>query len=292
MIFNRLSRRWISNCSLVAICFWVVAGLGSASQANALTPKAEQAIMDCYVVVVDPGFKSCNYQPALAKPNYRVALIGDSHLRGLYPAVIQLAKKFNWSLTTVSKSACPWVSSKLFPTGLERGYCKDWNASAEAFLAGTRHFDLIINSQSSFVTHSFDNIGKGFAAAVKSQIKRGTWVVVIRDVPKGIMDSQLCLSDAARLASGGCDNSRLEALSVVDPMPAAVKGWPQVSRIDLTNAFCSATKCPAVVAGKAVYKDPGHITPETALRLTDNIALGIPAKFKKLRIQTSVAVAE
>ncbi len=274
------------------MAFWVVFGLVSPSQATAQTPQAEHSINDCYIVVVDPGFKSCNYQPTLAKPNYRVALIGDSHLRGLYPAIIQLAKKFNWSLTTVSKSACPWVSSKLFPVGLERGYCKDWNASAEAFLAGTRHFDLIVNSQSSFVTHSFDNIGKGFASAVKSQTKRGTWVVVIRDVPKGIKDPQVCLADAAKVASGGCDNSRLDALSVGDPLPAAVKGWPQVSRIDLTNAFCSATKCAAVVAGKAVYKDPGHITPETAMRLIDNIARGIPAKFKKLKIQTSVAVAE
>ncbi len=282
MSFSRLIRRRIEWWSHLALTLGLLLGILLTSEASSATlPPTQPEIQDCYIVVDAPGFKSCTYQFLAAKPNYRVALIGDSHLRGLYPAITTLASKFNWSLTALSKSACPWVDSKLFPLGLERGYCKDWNISREAYLASQPHFDLIITSQSSFVTHSFQNIGKGFASAVKRQTKRGSWVLLIRDVPKGMTDTQLCLSDASKAAVGGCDNSRVAALAVIDPMPAAVLGWRQVIRLDLTNAFCSATKCPAIVAGQAVYKDAGHITPETAIRLMPIIEKSVPAKFKK-----------
>jgi peptidoglycan/LPS O-acetylase OafA/YrhL len=38
-----------------------------------------------------------------------VLLVGDSHAQALYPALSDLAKAQNWSLTPVIENACPWV---------------------------------------------------------------------------------------------------------------------------------------------------------------------------------------
>jgi len=234
---------------------------------------------DCHVTPKVKAFMTCTYGPP--KPTYHVALTGDSHMLQYQGPILALAKKYRWSLTFVAKSACPIADPALYPTNMGNPTCKWWNSKREAYFMEHRHFDLVFNSGSSFITHNHENLAASYFSTVKKITDLTSTVLLIRDNPKGIVGVGTCSKNKPKLRSGGCDNTRENALLPLDELPAAVATNDRVIVADFTDASCDETTCFAYRDKKKVYRDTSHISDNWAMHLLSRLDAVIPDQFKK-----------
>jgi len=258
----------------VLIAAMVLAFLGNPSMAHAATSKPLP--QNCHAQPSVKVFLTCTYGPA--KPTFRVALTGDSHSFQYQSAILAIAQKYRWSLTFVAKSACPVVDASLYPANMSKPNCQWWNQQRESYFNKQRPFDLVINSNSAFITHNKTNIAASYAAAIKKITDRNSTVLLIKDNPKGISGVQNC--SKKKLESGLCNSSIDKALLPVDPLPAAVADNPRVTVADLTDAYCDGTTCFALRDGIKVYRDRSHISDSWARHLQRRIDALIPPQLK------------
>ena len=234
---------------------------------------------DCHVTPKIKAFMTCTYGPK--KPSYHVALTGDSHILQYQGAILALAKKYRWSLTFIAKSACPIADPALYPTNMGNPTCQWWNGQRETYFMEHKHFDLVINSNSSFLTHSHENLSASYFSTVKKITDLTSTFLLIKDNPKGIVGVGTCSKDKAKLHSGGCDNTRENALLPLDELPAAVATNDRVIVADFTDAFCDETTCFAYLDKKKVYRDTSHISDNWAMHLLSRLDSAIPEQFKR-----------
>ncbi|MEN9752445.1 MAG: hypothetical protein RL670_136, partial [Actinomycetota bacterium] len=233
---------------------------------------------NCLITRDSFGFKACNKGDLTSK--IRVGFIGDSHTRQYFTPVDNLAYAYHWQLTMISKSACPIANTAIFPASVPDPSCKDWNAHLQQYLAAHPPFDLIINSNSSFVTFGDQKVADAYAMTVKSQLARGTKWLVINDNPKPIENFIPCIAAAGSKANVKCANTRQVALTPPDVLPGAIKTLAGVTVADFTNVFCHRV-CSPVIHDVMVYRDKSHITSKFARLLQPKIRAVIPAEFKQ-----------
>jgi len=233
----------------------------------------------CAVPTKQVGFLDCSTGDESS--NISVALIGDSHTRSWFGPARALAAKYDWKLTTVSKSACPPLDPAMMPTVLTSKTCLPWNQKLQSYLKGNPGFDLVINASSSFVTKGYQSYAKSFASVAKLMTANGAVLLVIRDNPKPKPSFLACIANNPKAIDAACSVTRAKALTPNDPMPAAVKGMANVKTVDFTDAYCNAQTCSPKIDGIVVYRDHSHISAEWAMHLTGLLEQAIPARFKQ-----------
>lgn len=232
----------------------------------------------CAVPVTSAGFKTC--ESGADVPKFNVALIGDSHTRSWFGPTKDLALKYQWKLTVISKSACPPLNPSNMPSHLPSPTCLEWNQRLQSYLSDHPAFDLIINMSSSFVTQGSPTYASSFAWAIQQMAKAGSHVIVIKDNPKPSSGFLACIAANPKNADTACARAKVAALQPIDPMPSAVVGYKNVQVADFTDSYCSATVCSPVIAGITVYRDHSHISAPWALHMQNRLDSIIPAKFK------------
>lgn len=194
----------------------------------------------------------------------RVALIGDSHAAQWQPALEVLAHQEGWQLDTYLKTNCAFTT-----TNRSAAYegCTQWSLEVAGALDAQQPYDLVITSffaenlglevDSGLVT-SRDAIS-GFRDAWQPLLDDGSRIAVIPDTPHMADDVTICVAlhpkDAAQ-----CSAPRQQALAREDLQVSAARGIQGVTIVDMSDLFCSASQCPAVIGGVAVHTDPFHIT--------------------------------
>ena len=235
---------------------------------------------DCKISREGTGFLTCQKGDPHGK--LRVALIGDSHTREWFVPVDDLAFKYHWNVTMISKSACTLVDPAMYPLDLTHHSCQGWNQQLEDYLATQKPFDLVINSNSTLVTQGRADVGKAFASMVSKITANGhTKFFLIHDTPKPKANFVPCIEQFGAKAADKCSITRAGGLTPADPMPTAVAGMKNVISVDFTDHFCSATSCPPVIGNIVVYRDNSHITTTWAKHLEPVLEAAIPAEFKK-----------
>ena len=232
----------------------------------------------CLVTRDSFGFKYCTKGDK--NGTIRVGFIGDSHTRQYFTPIDNLAFKYHWKLTMISKSACPIANSSIFPDSVPDPSCKDWNVRLEKYLASIKPFDLIINSNSSLVTFGDPKVAAAYAVTVKSQLARGTKWFVIKDNPKPMENFIPCIAAAGKRAPVACANPRKTALTPPDILPTAVAKLAGVTVANFTNVFCKEV-CSPILHDVMVYRDNSHITSKFSRLMQPKIRALIPAEFKK-----------
>ncbi len=210
--------------------------------------------------------KVCHFGSDSAETS--VAVLGDSHMMALFPAVEAMAAERNWKITTYVRSACPFIGRHFVTVRDPReAACNRWNDKVREILASNTPFDLV------FVTanHKHGLLGtpeygaKSFQLAWQPLIQRGTKVVAIRDVP--LMEGALqCLqrnTGNPSICSMPADEERLSN----DSLWNAARQTPGVYPIDLTPIICPAGRCQVAVNGFTVMRDHGHLTASFAKSL-------------------------
>ena len=235
---------------------------------------------DCKVSREGTNFLTCQKGDQSGK--IRVAFIGDSHTRQWFMPLDDMAFKYHWNVTLISKSACTLVDPANYPVNLTHFSCKGWNQQLLSYLQAQPAFDLIINSNSTLVTQGRSDVAASYRSMVEQLTANGhTHFVDIHDTPKPDPNFVPCIETWMAQAHTKCAISRTNGLTPPDVLPDAVKHLKNVTVVDLTNSFCNLKTCSPVEGNIVVYRDNSHITSTWAKHLEPQLDAQIPAEFKK-----------
>lgn len=233
------------------------------------------------------GRPICHYGTGKTK----VALVGNSHAGHWLPALQEMAKQNDWSITTYLVSQCaPSDELQQFPTAAMTTNCNNYG---KWVLDQTAHgqYDLIITSNRESVpskgkkfTTSQRTAQAGFHSYLKKWSAGGTPIVLIHDLPypgKTVQNIPDCLDQNAG-HNDKCSGTPA-SWKWYYPYTAAAAGVKGVHSVDMTKYFCTSTTCPAVIGGVTVYFDASHMT----ATYNRTLAPYLEAKFKQLGLAGS-----
>jgi len=222
--------------------------------------------------------KVCQFGPSQSKVS--VAVLGDSHMMAIFPAVHELAKKRGWRITTYVRSACAFMGRHFVTASDPRQEgCDAWNDKLRILLANQPAFDFMFvtaNHQNSLL--GSDSYGtETFAMAWRPAIARGTKVVAIRDIP--IMPGALECLQRNQSNPSICAQRQSSGILGKDLLFEAAKKTPGVYPVDLTATFCPKKKCQIAINGYTVLRDHGHLTATFAAQLAPMIEKELEAQL-------------
>jgi peptidoglycan/LPS O-acetylase OafA/YrhL len=204
---------------------------------------------DCHVNNGEVESGKCTYGPITYR---KIVLFGDSHAAQWMPVLEKLAFEKNFTLISLTKSACPGPAvAKVESGGYKNADCEEWRKNSIAriqalqpeavLVSGMQHFELP-SGYSNRSTWWREGQIKTFEA-LKGSSKN---IIYISDTPHPLRDIPSCI------AAG-----RIDKCNTTEPSPAIfTAGWKQINP---TSWFCSET-CPAVLNGVVVYRDASHIS--------------------------------
>ncbi|EMY35236.1 acyltransferase 3 [Arthrobacter crystallopoietes BAB-32] len=199
-----------------------------------------------------------------------IALVGNSHAGHWLPALQEIAKDRDWTITTFLASACNFTDAKVkFDTPAKTAGCTELGDWAQEATSGDK-FDLVISSQLSIPLQGGGSASEqkklafdGYSSYLKDWADNGTNVLVLRDTPypkteiPSIPDCVAENPDRTDVCSGLSD-SWLKP----DPMAEAADalGDADISVADLTELLCRDGRCYGVNGGLITYFDGSHLT--------------------------------
>ena len=204
-----------------------------------------------------------------------VALVGDSHAAMWQPALEPLAQQRNWRLITMAKVTCPLLDLAITSPYLGRTYteCGQWRTEALQRLVAERPKLVVIGMSrrygADFGFTGYDREWVRSISALVADVRSATAarVLVLGPVPDPGTDVPVCLSGHLDDALA-CAPQRSAGLNT-----AGIAAETRATRgaggeyADLSDLFCAATRCPAIVGSDLVYRDDNHITVSYARRL-------------------------
>jgi peptidoglycan/LPS O-acetylase OafA/YrhL len=261
--FGAASRDRVEDCDEVEFTML------TPSPSTALEDKSALYRDSCITASAGSDIRRCVY--GVDDSDYRVAIVGDSHVASWFPAYQKLAEEQGWQLVTYVKSACPRSDAINELELVERFQsCRTWNEKMVKELAADDAFDLAIVSYSSQDARyrSDSDAIEGFRSAWHDFTDRGARVIVMRDNPRVSEDTNACLAKASDPLQ--CAPSEENAL-IPDLMARAARGEENVAVIDMTDFLCWNGSCPVVIGGVVVYRDSHHLTATYATTLAPYI---------------------
>ncbi len=201
-----------------------------------------------------------------------IALVGDSNAAMWSTAFQQAATQRHWRLETLARAGCPLLLElPIYSFMLHRDYgeCKRWRGEVTARLQA-EHPKLIVLSMfrlygdrygrpSGFTSYDPAYIDS-LTRSVQQLRSTGAKVLVLGPIPDPQSIVPNCLSvhlDDATTCSP------LTSVAVNEPGIAAETAATKAGGgqyADLTDLFCTAERCPAIVGNTLVYRDQGHLT--------------------------------
>ncbi|WP_420368140.1 acyltransferase family protein [Curtobacterium sp. L1-20] len=239
------------------------------------------------------AFNVCALGPKTGYTKHLIA-IGDSHNNVFIDTYERIAREHDWRIDVAGHQSC-YLTTAHQPADTEqqRVWCEDWKREAMAYLRSHPDLDGVI------ATHSTGNMAvrpgpgqdadravvDGLVQAWGAATDVGIPVIALRDNPTARPDVVACVAQMTGPTTSECDSSRSVGLGLFDGSAEAVARMPGRARlIDLTDSYCTATICPAVIGGVLVHRDRTHLTntfAETlAPELGDQIARAL-ASFRK-----------
>ena len=239
--------------------------------ADATPPLTLGASKDCFRGFFQVGQPECAAGDTASTT--RVALVGDSNALMWSPAYEEIAAQQHWRLETLTKAACPLLDLPIINPALGREYteCTQWRTQILTRLRA-EHPRLIVLSvmrrygarygwRSGFT--SYDPAWIDSLTRVVHQFRdTGATVLVLGPIPDPHTSVPDCLS--AHLANAtACSQPKSTAVNeagIAAESAATHTGGGHYA--DLTELFCTADSCPAIVGNTLAYRDENHVTDE------------------------------
>jgi 3',5'-cyclic AMP phosphodiesterase CpdA len=201
-------------------------------------------------------------------------LIGGSHATHWYPAVNRLARERGWRLLTAVKAGCRLDLSRDFAQTARDVSCKLW---LQALVARVKRNppDIVITT-GTITSTTDERLPAGYLDMWRRFNRLGIRVIAIRDTPRAPFKRVDCLR-AHRSEPRRCAVARNPTLDRTNPLVRRRDELPRnVLTVDVTDAFCTATTCPAVSGSYVIYRDRHHITETYSRRLASVLGAQIP----------------
>ena len=220
---------------------------------------------NCHVNNGETTSNTCTYGPKSSKS---IVLFGDSHAAQWFPTLEKLAYEKNFSLISLTKSACPGPAVVKVETGAYKNAdCSAWRDYAikrigalhpdAVIVSGFQHFELP-QGFSSRISWWLEGERKTFSALQGSSPK----IIYISDTPHPVRDIPNCVA-GGRLSQ--CNNTQRST-------PIFSTGYLQINP---TQWLCNNGICPAIVDGVVAYRDASHISVQMAERLAPQLGAAL-----------------
>ncbi len=233
----------------------------------------------------EPGCRATGTSPTVqtcfwgsGKPSRVVALVGDSHAEHWRGALHRIAKAKNWQVIEMFAGGCPatYARSVTFENrGRDGDLCPSWTTRATARLKALAPDDIITTAYVQQNVFEPASSGPGGFEQVWREWLGFTRVTVLRDIPAaGNRNNPQCLAvhEGRPL---DCSNPRPQVLIDDDMMRAARSMRHQVNLVDLSDYFCDARRCYAVIGGASVYYDFDHMSMQFSATLASALLNGM-----------------
>lgn len=254
--------------------------MGPANQYYKTPDECEQ--LDEYAAGDTKTTSICDFSRGAASPR-TVWLVGDSHAQQWQGALFELARENRWVLKLGYLGACPFADIDYVgyrtraPEG-STGACMDWTERMVDVIAAD---DPDIVAVSFFAREEFADDGSdrgqldqyrdGLEPYWRTWTEAGARVVVLADPPYNskVRDRDcVTLNPTDPLA---CAVDR-DTAHPPDPLTEVARTTDGVTLVDLSDHFCDADRCYAVVGNVAVYYDGDHLNLEYVRSLTPLLA--------------------
>ena len=212
--------------------------------------------------------------------DYVVVLVGDSHAANWIPALEEAGRMTGARVLSYTKSACALTRRDVALRGKPYPECTQWSEAMIVELRALRPDLLLLARSRQTGLYGAESVRENTALATAMYREMlaelrdiAGRVVVLRDTPRMRADPPECLAKSME-----CGTPIRRAMSGIDPMYEAAAAVPGVERVDLTDAFCTAEYCPAVVGNVLVWRDRHHFTATYARSIAGELArrLGLP----------------
>lgn len=225
----------------------------------------------------------CDFSSGAESPT-QVWLVGDSHAQQWQGAVFDLARERHWVVTISYFGGCPaadvsFVGFRERWAPQDAKLCEDWSADVARMITEERP-ELVLTAMAARQQIADDGSGEpssrqmeeGLEAYWRSWESAGIRVLAIADPP---FNAEIRSPDCVLLNEDdplACARPRAQA-QPPDPVVAAAGAVdsPLVAAVDLTDSFCDAQSCYAVVGGVPVYYDADHLNLEYVRMLAPRI---------------------
>ncbi|WP_422743084.1 acyltransferase family protein [Mycobacterium sp. WMMD1722] len=205
----------------------------------------------------------------------RVALVGDSHAAMWQPALETAAQQNNWRLETMSKVTCPLMELPIRSPYLGRIYseCETWRADVLSQLEQDRPQLVVVDMSrrygADFGFTSYDPVWLDGLSRLVSRLRAtGAQVLVLGPAPDPHATVPACLSGHLDDVSA-CSPARDVAVNGAGVAAETTAVQAAGGRYaELTDLFCTDTRCPVIVGNTLVFRDDNHITGEYARLLS------------------------
>jgi hypothetical protein len=196
-------------------------------------------------------------QPMPAPPERRIVLVGDSHVQQFAGALVPIAQRHNWQLISILHGACPFsTASEVKPGDPD---CLAWLDAAAGEIADLRP-DAVVTLASRDVRSGLtEQTPPGFVEQWWRLHELGIPVLAVRDNPRFDFSVPDCVQQYGR-DSPRCGAEREAVYTAVPPYALLEDLPPNVSFLDVADAVCDATRCPAEIGNVLVYLDDNHLT--------------------------------
>lgn len=217
----------------------------------------------------------------VTSPSKTVIMTGGSHAQHWYPAMAAIAEQENWALIVIDKDGC-----RLSQTDPSDGIssCESWTERALQkiiSLAPDAVFTVATETASPEAEHEF--IADAQVEAWRALTDRGIPMVAVRDTPRFSFRVPECLQENDTGSTESCGIDRADTYSDVSPFLERSDIPDLVSHIDLSDSFCTDTRCEAIVGNVLVYRDDDHMTATYARTLApalrDALVAAMPSLF-------------
>ncbi|MBD8078925.1 acyltransferase family protein [Cellulosimicrobium arenosum] len=191
----------------------------------------------------------------------RLALVGGSHIEQWIPAAVAVAERHGWSVTAMIKHGCRLGVET--PSPPDRPACGRWSANAMEELTSEPP-DLVLLSGTWTGTSGVERPpDEGQILAWDELVLEGVDVVALRDTPRFAWSVPECL-----LENGTPDPCAKHRDLVYAEWSTVRAPATDAHQLDVSELFCSARACSAVIGNVVAYQDRDHLTATYARTLT------------------------
>ncbi|GAA1984960.1 acyltransferase family protein [Microbacterium pumilum] len=224
---------------------------------------------ECWSRGEDATVNWCSVGPASGYDKHLLA-VGDSHSNSLVGAYERIANEHNWRIDITGRAGCYWSTATLVaPTEALTAICTQWRENVVADIGERADVDAIVVTKARRPattevaapagTDPYELIVAGMTEAWSARPDLNVPVIALVDNPMLPKTTPGCVAASEVPDAADCAIPRADAL-LPDGIADAAAQTPNAAVIDLTDLYCTADTCPAVVGSVIVYRDGRHLT--------------------------------
>ena len=222
---------------------------------------------ECWAGVSESDLRVCSFGPTDA--TVRLAAIGDSHNNAILATYRGIAERRGWRIDVAGHNGCYWTTAvQRKPVQAMVDACEAWKRQLVDWLNAARPYDAILVTMAR--NGGVVEVGqgesvrettvRGLLEAWAGQTRRGTRIVAIRDNPLMQSDIVTCVVVHREAANIACAQPEEVAVGATDALVEATRQGTGVNLVDLTDIYCPAHVCAAVIGNVVVYANRDHVT--------------------------------